>query len=138
MSNDQLDAVVRSIRPTLEDEGTYETERAQLLLALLEQVNDHVQNDLTSPASAAEVTWLNNLMKAAKPAVTGRLPIRAVVAQVRPALQSAPTTEAERRKYVYDLLRAVYTHVRDDVHFSTEDTPERTRIGKVVDMAGRP
>lgn len=61
--------------------------------------------------------------------------LEAVVKSVRPALQSGETTEQERAAFLYDLTREVYAHVKEDVHHHSEDTPERTRVGAVVDAA---
>lgn len=61
--------------------------------------------------------------------------LAAVIASVRPALNAEPTTEAERAQFLYDLVREVYEHTKFDLHNSTEDTDERTRIADVVDAA---
>lgn len=61
--------------------------------------------------------------------------LTAVIASVRPALNSAPTTEEERAQFVYDLVREVYDHVKFDLHAPTEDTDERAQLGNVLDAA---
>lgn len=61
--------------------------------------------------------------------------LSAVISAVRPALNSVPTTEAERAQFVYDLVLGVYEHVKFDVHHPTEDTDERARLGAVLDAA---
>lgn len=61
--------------------------------------------------------------------------LTAVIRSVRPALNSVETTEQERAQFIYDLTREVYAHVKYDIHRPTDDTPERERLGKVVDAA---
>ena len=59
----------------------------------------------------------------------------AVIASVRPALNSRPTTEAERSDFLYKLVGEVYKHVKEDVCDPQDDTSERSWIGKVRDAA---
>ncbi|WP_454112735.1 hypothetical protein [Microbacterium maritypicum] len=61
--------------------------------------------------------------------------LTAVIRSVRPALNSVETTEQERAQFIYDLTREVYDHVKYDIHRPTDDSPERERLGKVVDAA---
>lgn len=58
-----------------------------------------------------------------------------LVAAVRPALQAAPTTPAQRAQLVYDLVQEVYDHVKFDVHGADVDAAERNRIGHVLNEA---
>lgn len=58
-----------------------------------------------------------------------------VIATVRPALNAQPTTEAERSRFLYDLVREVYDHTKFDLHDPTDDTDERARIADVLDAA---
>lgn len=61
--------------------------------------------------------------------------LAAVIASVRPALNAQPTTEAERARFLYDLVHEVYDHTKFDLHGPTDDTDERARIGVVLDAA---
>ncbi len=61
--------------------------------------------------------------------------LNAVIRSVRPALNAQPTTEAERSRFLYDLVREVYDHVKFDLHDSTDDTDERARLAGVLDAA---
>lgn len=61
--------------------------------------------------------------------------LQAVLASVRPALQAADTTPRDRAEFLYDLTREVYDHVKFDIHGANADTPERGRIGQIVDAA---
>jgi len=61
--------------------------------------------------------------------------LAAVIASVRPALNAQPTTEAERSRFLYDLVREVYDHTKFDLHDPTDDTDERSRIADVVNAA---
>lgn len=58
-----------------------------------------------------------------------------VVAAVRPALQAAPTTPAERAQLAYDLLRELYEHVKFDVDGPDVDSEERSRLGEILNAA---
>ena len=58
-----------------------------------------------------------------------------VIRSVRPALNAQPTTEAERSRFLYDLVREVYDHTKFDLHDPTDDTAERTRLADVLDAA---
>lgn len=61
--------------------------------------------------------------------------LTALIRSVRPALKAQPTTEAERAKFVYDLVREVYDHAKFDLHAPTEDTEERARLADVLNAA---
>lgn len=61
--------------------------------------------------------------------------LAAVVRSVRPALNSVATTEEERARFAYDLLRDLYDHVKFDVHGADVDADERSRLGDVLDAA---
>lgn len=61
--------------------------------------------------------------------------LAAALASIRPALSAQPTTEAERARFLYDLTREVYDHVKFDLHTPTSDTAERARVGDVVNAA---
>lgn len=61
--------------------------------------------------------------------------LAAVVGSVRPALNSATTTEEQRARFAYDLLREIYDHVKFDVHGADIDAEERSRLGDVLDAA---
>lgn len=67
--------------------------------------------------------------------MTHNTQLAAVIGSVRPALNAQPTTEAERSRFLYDLVREVYDHTKFDLHEPTDDTDERTRIGVVLDAA---
>lgn len=58
--------------------------------------------------------------------------LTAVIASVRPALNAQPTTEAERWRFLYDLVREVYDHTKFDLH---DPTAERTRLADVLHVA---
>ncbi|MBF4629591.1 hypothetical protein [Curtobacterium flaccumfaciens] len=135
MSNQALDTVLRSVRPALRAEPTFENEREQLVYDLLGEVNDHVQLDLNPTATPAEVARVKQLVKLALPRVDSRTPILPVVESVRPALQNTPTTEKEREQFVYDLLREVYDYGKFDENGPNADTAERTRLAAVINAA---
>ena len=62
-------------------------------------------------------------------------PLAALVASIRPSLQSTPTTPAQRAQFVYDMVQAVYDHVKFDVHGADVDAAERNRLGDVLNAA---
>ncbi|MCT2224655.1 MULTISPECIES: hypothetical protein [Micrococcales] len=61
--------------------------------------------------------------------------IKEIVRSIRPALQRANLTEAQRAQLVYDLVHEVYDYVKFDVHGADVDAPERSRIGDVLNAA---
>jgi len=68
-------------------------------------------------------------------AMTHNSHLTSVITSVRPALKAQPTTEAEQAQFLYDLVHEVYDHAKIDLHGPTDDTDERSRIGKVADAA---
>ena len=59
----------------------------------------------------------------------------ALIRSVRPTLRAAATSERERAEFAYALVREVYDYVVHDLDAPWEDTPERARLGKIVNAA---
>lgn len=68
--NDQLAAVIASVRPALNAEPTTEAERAQFLYDLVREVYDHTKFDLHGPTEDTdERTRLAGVLDAALPPI---------------------------------------------------------------------
>lgn len=61
--------------------------------------------------------------------------LEALVGSVRQELNKAQPSQAERAKFVYDLVREVYDYAKYDVPGGQGDTSEREYLGKIVDAA---
>lgn len=59
----------------------------------------------------------------------------ALVKTMRPTLQAERPTEAERAKFVYDVLTEIYDYVKFDTSWAGTNTDERARLGAVVAAA---
>lgn len=61
--------------------------------------------------------------------------LRDVLDSIRPALEQAHTTEADRAQFLYDLIGEVYDYVKYDLHGPTITAPERSRIASIANAA---